>query len=162
MTTMPNEEEMIVTPWEVRGKVDYDKLIRQFGTQPITNQLLKKIQKHTGTLHPQLRRRLFFSHRDLDTILDLYEKGNKFTLYTGRGPSGPVHVGHLVPWIFTKYLQEKFQTRLYFQMTDDEKFVIEENLKLQETSKLAIDNALDLIASALNQKIRISSSTSRT
>jgi tryptophanyl-tRNA synthetase len=143
---MPNEEEMIVTPWEVRGKVDYDKLIRQFGTQPITNQLLKKIQKHTGTLHPQLRRKLFFSHRDLDTILDLYEKGKKFTLYTGRGPSGPVHVGHLVPWIFTKYLQEKFKTRLYFQMTDDEKFVIEENLKLQETSKLAYDNALDLIA----------------
>jgi tryptophanyl-tRNA synthetase len=143
---MPNEEEMRVTPWEVRGKVDYDKLIQQFGTQPITDQVLRKIQKHTGTLHPQLRRKLFFSHRDLDTVLDLYEKGKKFVLYTGRGPSGPVHVGHLVPWIFTKYLQEKFNTRLYFQMTDDEKFVIEENLKLQETAKHAYDNALDLIA----------------
>jgi len=143
---MPDEEEMIVTPWEVRGKVDYDKLIRQFGTQPITDQLLRKIQKHTGTLHPQLRRKLFFSHRDLDTTLDLYEKGKKFVLYTGRGPSGRVHLGHLVPWIFTKYLQDKFNTRLYFQMTDDEKFVIEENLKLQETTEFAYDNALDLIA----------------
>ena len=143
---MPDEEKMIVTPWEVRGKVDYDKLIRQFGTQPITDKLLRRIQKHTGTLHPQLRRKLFFSHRDLDTTLDLYEKGKKFVLYTGRGPSGRVHLGHLVPWIFTKYLQDKFNTRLYFQMTDDEKFVIEENLKLQETTKFAYDNALDLIA----------------
>ena len=33
-----------------------------------------------------------------------YEKGNKFYLYTGRGPSENVHIGHLVPWVFTKYL----------------------------------------------------------
>jgi len=144
--TMPNEEEMVVTPWEVRGKIDYDKLIRQFGTQPITDKLLKQLQKHVGELHLQLRRKLFFSHRDLDTVLDLYEKGKEFVLYTGRGPSGPVHVGHLVPWIFTKYLQDKFDTRLYFQMTDDEKFVIEEDLRLEETTKYGYENALDVIA----------------
>ena len=143
---MSNEEEMIVTPWEVRGKVDYDKLIKQFGTQPLTNRLLKRIRRHTGDLHIQLRRGLFFSHRDVDTVLDLYEKGIKFVLYTGRGPSGPVHVGHLVPWIFTKYLQDKFHTRLYFQMTDDEKFVIEPNMTLDRTSRFAYENALDLIA----------------
>ena len=143
---MPNEEEMVVTPWEVRGKVDYDKLIRQFGTQPITDKLLERLQRHVGQLHSQLRRKLFFSHRDLDTILDLYEKGIKFVLYTGRGPSGPVHVGHLVPWIFTKYLQDKFKTRLYFQMTDDEKFVIEEKLTLEDATQFGRENALDLIA----------------
>ena len=143
---MPNEEEMVVTPWEVRGKVDYDKLIRQFGTQPITDKLLERLQRHVGQLHSQLRRKLFFSHRDLDTILDLYEKGIKFVLYTGRGPSGPVHVGHLVPWIFTKHLQDKFNTRLYFQMTDDEKFVIEEKLTLEDATQFGRENALDLIA----------------
>jgi len=143
---MSNEEKMIVTPWEVKGKIDYEKLIRKFGTHPITDKLLKRIQKHAGELHPQLRRKLFFSHRDLDVVLDLYEKGKKFVLYTGRGPSGPVHIGHLVPWIFTKYLQDKFKTMLYFQMTDDEKFVTEQDLKLGETANFAYDNALDLIA----------------
>lgn len=141
-----DRNEMVVTPWEVRGKVDYDRLIREFGTQPLTEELLQKIAKRTGELHLQLRRRLFFSHRDLDTILDLYEKGIKFVLYTGRGPSGPVHIGHLVPWIFTKHLQEKFGTRLYFQMTDDEKFIIDDELELKETKKFAYENALDLIA----------------
>ncbi|MEE8632831.1 MAG: tryptophan--tRNA ligase, partial [Candidatus Bathyarchaeia archaeon] len=143
---MSNDEKMVVTPWEVRGKVDYKKLIRQFGTQPITDKLLRRLRKHTGKLHPQLRRKLFFSHRDLDTVLELHEQGRTFVLYTGRGPSGPVHIGHLVPWIFTKYLQEKFKTKLYFQMTDDEKFVIEQNLNLQQTKKFAYENALDLIA----------------
>ena len=140
------KNEMVVTPWEVRGKIDYERLINEFGTQPITEKLLQRIVKHTGKLHLQLRRRLFFSHRDLDIILDLYEKGVKFVLYTGRGPSGPVHIGHLVPWIFTKHLQDMFKTRLYFQMTDDEKFVVEDELKLDEVKNFGYENALDLIA----------------
>ncbi|MEJ2739117.1 MAG: tryptophan--tRNA ligase, partial [Dehalococcoidia bacterium] len=137
---------MLVTPWEVKGKVDYERLIREFGTQPLTDELLKKIAGHTGKLHLQLQRRLFFSHRDLDTVLELYEKGTKFVLYTGRGPSGPVHIGHLVPWIFTRHLQEKFGVRLYFQMTDDEKFLIDDDATLEGTRKYAYENALDLIA----------------
>jgi tryptophanyl-tRNA synthetase len=141
-----DKNEMVVTPWEVRGKVDYERLIREFGTQPVTEELLQRIAKYTGELHPQLRRKLFFSHRDLDVVLDLYEKGVKFVLYTGRGPSGPVHIGHLVPWIFTKHLQDKFKTRLYFQMTDDEKFVVEDELKLEEAKNFGYENALDLIA----------------
>jgi tryptophanyl-tRNA synthetase len=138
--------EMVVTPWEVKGKVDYERLIREFGTQPLTEELLKKIAKYTGELHLQLQRRLFFSHRDLDTVLELYKEGTKFVLYTGRGPSGPVHIGHLVPWIFTRHLQEKFGTRLYFQMTDDEKFLVDDDVNLPETRKFAYENALDLIA----------------
>ena len=145
---MTDEEknEMVVTPWEVRGKVDYERLIREFGTQPLTNELVRRLAKYTGEVHLQLRRELFFSHRDLDTVLDLYDKGTKFVLYTGRGPSGPVHIGHLVPWIFTKHLQEAFHTRLYFQMTDDEKFVVDDELKLAETTEMGYDNALDLVA----------------
>jgi len=137
---------MVVTPWEVKGKVDYERLIREFGTQPLTNELLQRLSKHTGEVHLQLRRELFFSHRDLDTVLDLYEKGMKFVLYTGRGPSGPVHIGHLVPWIFTKYLQDKFNTRLYFQITDDEKFLVDDENKLADMTRFGYENALDLIA----------------
>jgi tryptophanyl-tRNA synthetase len=146
------KNEMVVTPWEVKGKVDYERLMKEFGTQPLTEELVQRIGKYTGELHLQLRRNLFFSHRDLDTILDLYDKGIKFVLYTGRGPSGPVHIGHLIPWVFTKHLQEKFKTRLYFQMTDDEKFVIEHELKLEQTTKFGKENALDLIALGFEPK----------
>jgi tryptophanyl-tRNA synthetase len=144
--TDEEKNEMVVTPWEVRGKIDYERLIQEFGTLPLTGELLKRIEKHTGHPHLQLRRKLFFSHRDLDTVIDLYEKGTKFVLYTGRGPSGPVHIGHLVPWIFTKHLQGAFKTRLYFQMTDDEKFVVDDDARLKQTTKYGYENALDLIA----------------
>jgi tryptophanyl-tRNA synthetase len=147
-----NEEEMVVTPWTVSGKIDYSRLIEEFGTQPLTEDLLKRIEKHAGGLHLQLRRGLFFSHRDLDWILDLYEAGKRFVLYTGRGPSGPVHIGHLVPWIFTKYLQDVFGSKLFFQMTDDEKFLIHPEFELETSTKFAYDNALDVIATGFDPK----------
>ena len=147
-----NNEKMVVTPWEVSGRIDYEKLIREFGTQPLTPEILERIRKHTGNLHPQLQRRIFFSHRDLDWILQRYEVGEKFVLYTGRGPSGPVHIGHLVPWMFTKHLQDKFDAKLYFQMTDDEKFLHTDSFTLPDTAKWTYDNALDLIALGFDPK----------
>ena len=136
----------IVTPWEVKGDIDYNKLIADFGTQHLTDALLKKMEKFTGELHYMLRRKIFFSHRDLDWIFKEYEKGNKFFLYTGRGPSGHTHLGHLVPWILTKWLQDKFGAELYFQLTDDEKFVFNPKLDLETTNSFAYENALDIIA----------------
>ena len=48
-TTSNAEEnnEMVVTPWEVKGKVDYERLIREFGTQPLTEELLAKLDGKT-------------------------------------------------------------------------------------------------------------------
>lgn len=137
---------MVVTPWKVSGQIDYDKLIQRFGTVPITEKLLNRLKKHAGNLHLLLRRKFFFSHRDLDWILDEYERGNHFVLYTGRGPSGPVHLGHIVPWIFTKYLQEVFNVKLYFQLTDDEKFLIHPEHTMETMQNFTYDNILDIIA----------------
>lgn len=146
------EEKFVVTPWEVRGKVDYSRIIKQFGIKNVDEKLLKTIEKHTGKLHMFLRRKIFFSHRDLDWILDKYENGEKFFLYTGRGPSGHTHIGHLLPWIFTKWLQDKFDADLYFQMTDDEKFLVKQNLSLKDTMGFAYENALDVIACGFDPK----------
>lgn len=145
------EDKMVVTPWEVKGKIDYDRLIKEFGTKQIDQKMLKRIEKHTGELHHFLRRGIFFSHRDMDFILDEYEKGNKFFLYTGRGPSGGTHIGHIIPWIFTKWLQDKFDVELYFQITEDEKSLVK-NLSLEETTKIAYENILDIIAMGFNPK----------
>ncbi len=141
-----DEEEMVVTPWEVKGKIDYDRLIKEFGTQRIDEKIRTKIYEITKEKHFMLERELFFSHRDLDWILKEYNKGNKFVIYTGRGPSGNVHIGHLVPWMFTKWWQEKFDTRLYFQLTNDEKFWFEPDLGYRKMKQITYDNALDVIA----------------
>jgi len=137
---------MKVTPWEVSGHIDYEKLIKQFGTKHLTPQLLKKMEKEAGELHFMLTRKVFFSHRDLDWLFDKLDKGEKFVLYTGRGPSGDTHIGHILPWIFCKWLQDKFNTELYFQMTDDEKFLHDDKLSQEQTHNFAYENALDVIA----------------
>ncbi len=141
-----------LTPWEVTGDVDYSKVMEQFGTQPITDALLKRIEKIAGSMHYMLRRKIFYTHRDMDWILDEYEKGNTFFLYTGRGPTGPVHIGHMVPWIFMKWLQDKFGVEAWFQFTDDEKFLFKEGLTLEEVGKWTDENMLDIIALGFNPK----------
>ena len=143
-------DEFIVTPWHVEGDIDYDKLIEKFGTQKISPKLREKIKSMTDEDHFMLRRGIFFSHREMDRILEDYEKGNEFFLYTGRGPSGHTHIGHLIPWVFAKWLQDKFDVNLYFQLTDDEKFYSKTNLTLEETKKFAYENALDFIALGFN------------
>ena len=39
------DEKFVVTPWEVSGVVDYDRLIKDFVTRPITGQLEKKLEE---------------------------------------------------------------------------------------------------------------------
>lgn len=123
--------EQVVTPWDVQGSVstdgkqlaiDYDKLVDQFGTRRVDAALLERFERLTGQRpHIMLRRGMFFSHRyvpsvhpsenkidwmglrDLDKILDRYEQGKPFYLYTGRGPSSDsMHLGHMIPFTFTK------------------------------------------------------------
>ncbi len=147
-----NSTKQTVTPWEVKGNIDYGKLIKEFGVSKIDETLLKRIEKQASTLHHFLRRNIFFAHRDLKFILDEYEKGNKFYLYTGRAPSGHTHIGHLVPWLFTKWLQDTFDVELYFQFPDEEKFLFKDKLSWQEGQQYLEENMLDVIALGFDPK----------
>jgi len=90
---------------------------------------------------------MFFSHRELDRILDRYEQGKQFFLYTGRGPSSDsMHLGHMIPFVFTKWLQEAFGVPLVVQLTDDEKFLFKHELKPEQTRAFSTQNAKDIIA----------------
>lgn len=86
-------------------------------------------------------------------------------LYTGRGPSSAaMHLGHLVPFLFTAWLQKAFQCPLVIQMTDDEKFLFKGEYRgdtagdgsgpepdrtgddLDRFADLTLENARDIIA----------------
>ncbi|MFH1785468.1 MAG: tryptophan--tRNA ligase [Candidatus Micrarchaeota archaeon] len=139
-------EKFTVTPWEVDGAVDYDKLIKQFGTAKIDEKLKERMKKHSNQLHLFLKRGFYFSHRDLDLVLNDYEQKKGFFLYTGRKPSGPLHLGHLTPMIFTKWLQDVFGVNLYIEITDDEKFVFDRSTDWKQIDNWAKDNILDIAA----------------
>ncbi|MDW3629932.1 MAG: tryptophan--tRNA ligase [Nitrososphaeraceae archaeon] len=144
-----DNKDLIVTPWEVSGDLEdkmYIKLIERFGTQALSPDLIEKFRKLTGEIHPLIKSQYFFSHRDLDWLLTKYVNGDPFYLYTGRGPSGLVHIGHILPWLFTKYLQDKFGSKLLFQLTDDEKFLYNAGATRETISKYTYENILDIIA----------------
>lgn len=70
--------EQKVDPWDVRGAIvngiqmaiDYDKLIDEFGSKPISAELLERFERVTGKkAHRFLRRGMFFSHRYVLYIL---------------------------------------------------------------------------------------------
>jgi tryptophanyl-tRNA synthetase len=76
--------------------------------------MLQRIEKLSEMkAHRFLRRGIFFCQRDLPEMLDFYEKREPFYLYTGRGPSAEaLHLGHTIPFLFTKYLQDAFDVPL--------------------------------------------------
>lgn len=64
----PPADEQVVTPWDVAGgadgKIDYNKLVEQFGCQTIGQDLVQRIERLTGMpAHPFLKRGVFFAHR---------------------------------------------------------------------------------------------------
>eukprot|EP00043_Microstomoeca_roanoka_P030289 m.25680 g.25680 ORF g.25680 m.25680 type:complete len:630 (-) comp9904_c0_seq1:1010-2899(-) len=153
MKPVPKDGQ-VVTPWEASAdkEFDYDRLIEQFGSQHLTQEHLDKIAALGIPLHHFLKRKIFFSHRDFDTILEKKAKGEPVYLYTGRGPSSQaMHLGHLIPFIFTKYLQDVFDLPLVIQMTDDEKYLFKRNLTLDFNKETGVryfchENVKDIIA----------------
>jgi len=151
------EDKDIVTPWTVSTSnasgINYNKLIEKFGCFSLGEDLISKIERLTGKrAHIMLRRGFFFAQRDLSLILKRYEEGKPFYLYTGRGPSsGSLHLGHLIPFIFTKYLQEAFNVPLIIQMTDDEKFLWKD-LTLEKAKQLCVENMKDIISVGFDPK----------
>ncbi|KAI9219655.1 hypothetical protein BC828DRAFT_385598 [Blastocladiella britannica] len=148
--------EQDVNPWDVKGAVvdgkvqaiNYNKLIEQFGTKAIDEALLERFERVTGhKAHRFLRRGVFFSHRELDHILTRFEKKEPFYLYTGRGPSSDsMHLGHFIPFLFCKWLQDVFDVPIVIQLTDDEKFLFKQELTVEQCFKFAQENAKDIIA----------------
>ena len=40
-----------VTPWEVEGQIDYDRLVKEFGTQQIGSEIFEQFERIVGEVH---------------------------------------------------------------------------------------------------------------
>jgi len=142
-------EKQIVTPWDTKcgnKGFNYDRLIIKFGCSSITDELLIRFEKVTGHKpHLWMRRKIFFAHRQLNKILDDHEIGKPIFLYTGRGPTSDMHIGHALSFTLTKWLQEVFNAVVIIQIADDEKYYFK-NMKFKDIYSMGFKNAEDIIA----------------
>jgi tryptophanyl-tRNA synthetase len=144
---MAPKDEFVVTPYEVRGEIDYARLRELFGTQDLTPELRERLRSLAGgDLHPLITRGVYYSHRDLERLLNQYERGERFFLYSGRGPSGPLHTAHLVPFELCAWFQRRLGVPMYIQITDDEKFWQRPQLSRRETYDWGLENLIDILA----------------
>jgi tryptophanyl-tRNA synthetase len=136
-----------LSEWEIENDSQYDQFLKDFGAQLLSDSLISRFEKLIKIpLHPWILRGIFFSHRNLEQILDAFEAGKEIFIYTGRGPTfESMGVGHLVPFIFTKWLQDVFKCYVIIQISDDEKFYFKDS-PFAKIYQFGYENAKDIIA----------------
>ncbi len=80
---------MKVTPWEVEGIIDYERLIKEFGMQSFA-ELLDKVPEPNHLM----RRGIIFGHRDYGRIINAIVNKSPWAVMSGFMPSGMPHFGH--------------------------------------------------------------------
>jgi tryptophanyl-tRNA synthetase len=148
-----------ITPWSVKteegGDINDERVLKnvtEFGAKFFTSNSFKRMETITGQRVPHwVRRNIIASGRDMDEFFDMMERYKcgdiKVFAYTGRGPSTEaMHLGHMLPFKVTKWLQDAFQIPVIIQMSDDEKFAFKGDFPLERYVELSYLNARDIIA----------------
>ncbi len=127
--------EMVVTPWEVKGRVDYNKLIKEFGIDRFSS-ILPKIKKP----NMYMKRGIIFGHRDFGRILDCINNKKEFVIMTGLMPSGKFHIGHKLLVDQIVYYQS-LGAKIFLCVADTEAYNTR-NGSLEELRKVAVEEYL--------------------
>jgi len=120
-----------ITPWDVSGEIDYNKLIREFGVYP-----LKELPAVFNE-NVLFRRRIVFAHRDIQRILEAIKNKKPFVMMTGLVPTGKFHIGHMIlaqQMIF----YQKLGAKIYIAVADLEAYNAR-GQSLEDSRKIAIE-----------------------
>lgn len=123
-----------VTPWEIKGDINYSRIIKEFGLNPFKT-VPNKLKDYL-----LFRRGIIYCHRDFEKIEESIDKKKPFVMMTGLMPSGKFHFGHkLVADQIIMY--QKLGARVYVAVADIEAYN-SRNLDMEELRKVAIEEYL--------------------
>jgi len=137
-----------------KSTADLKRMFEEFHIRPI-EELVNRLPKSK-----LIDFKIIIAHRDFDLLLNEYLEGNKFSIVSGRGPSGPIHFGHLLVFRVVKFLQDAFGANVYIPLSDDEKLVFGKIKSLKDAEFWALDNARVILALGFDKnrtKVYISS-----
>jgi len=142
---MEKGKKAVVTPWEVSGEIDYDRLVKDFGVSSM-KELPDVFNKNV-----LFRRKIVFAHRDIQRILEAIKTKKPFAMMTGLMPTGKFHIGHMLlaqQMIFYQSLGAK----VYIAVADVEAYNAR-GQGIEESRKIAIEQyIMNYIALGLNPK----------
>jgi tryptophanyl-tRNA synthetase len=127
-------DKFVVTPWEVSGRIDYGKLVKEFGLTP-----LEGLPK-AFTDNLLFRRKKVFAHRDFQKILAAIKERKPFVMMTGLMPTGKFHIGHAVVARQMAFYQS-LGAKLYIAVADIEAFHAR-GQTLEESRRIAMEEYL--------------------
>lgn len=122
---------MVFNPWEVKGEIDYAKLVKEFGVEEL-DKLPEILNEHI-----LFRRKIIFAHRSFGHIVSAIQNKKPFVMMTGLMPTGKFHIGHMLvaqQMIFYQNLGAK----LYITVADIEAYNAR-NQSLEDSRKNAIE-----------------------
>lgn len=149
-------EKRVFNPWEVKGFINYDNLIKEFGISYLKN-LPEIFNKEL-----LFRRKIVFAHRDFQRILESIKNNKKVVMMTGLMPTGKFHLGHAILAKQFNFYQ-KLGAKIYIAVADLEAYNTRKQ-SLDESRKIAKEYILNYIALGLdikNADIYFQSSRSR-
>lgn len=140
-----SKENFIINPWEVKGNIDYERLIKKFGLQEFSV-LLKELKEDV-----LFKRGIIFAHRDFNQISDAIKNKKKFVMMTGLMPTGKFHLGHML-LAQQMILYQKLGAKIYIAVADIESYHTR-GQSLEESRKIAIEEYItNYIALGLEPK----------
>ncbi len=139
------KDSVKVTPWEIQGKIDYEKLIKEFGVEKM--QLLPK-NFYDDIL---FKRDVIFGQRDFGKVIGCIKNKKPFVMMTGLMPTGKFHLGHML-LAHQMIFYQKLGAKLYIAVADLEAYNARQK-SLKELREIAIDQyLLNYIALGLKPK----------
>lgn len=139
MTPDSKIRKTIIDPFGTTSVENYEYLYEEFGIQPF-NTLLPEIPNPTSGM----RRGAVFGHRDFQYILKAMKNRESFAVMSGIKPTGEFHLGTLMTALEVIYFQQQGATAFYC-IADIEAYE-DNNIPLDQSEKIAVDNVADLLA----------------
>ncbi|MFW9989750.1 MAG: tryptophan--tRNA ligase [Candidatus Odinarchaeota archaeon] len=139
------DDDFKIDPWGSTTLLDddYDRLIKEFGIEKITDSLRLKMHKNRF-----IRRKIIFGHRDLGLIFKAIEKSQPWAVMSGIKPSGPYHLGTSTTALEIVEFQ-KMGGKVYYGIADIESW--EDNgIPWEDAQETAVDNVADILAFGLD------------
>jgi len=137
-------KKQVFNPWEAKGDIDYNKLVKEFGISPI-KELPEIFNKEL-----LFRRKIIFAHRDIQRILEAVRDKKKFVVMTGLMPTGKFHLGHMLVMMQVIFFQ-KLGAKVYIAVADIEAYNAR-GQSLEDSRKIAMDYIANYLALGLNLK----------